>query len=219
MRSSSGVTHPDALEFAPPRFDRPIDVDSMLAAVPSNAANKGVIVKAAFDAVRARPELAAWTDEAIWQGAGQTLPLPGLFQNVAFRPYLDVLVFGARLLRGDAIGEGLREIGMAIYPGFVETLVGRMVFGALGRSPLRVLMMGPNGWRICNNFGEVHSEQLDAAHLRYDFLGHPFGLLETLYVGTVEGACRVLGITPEIAVARVGEQRGVIDIRWSSTSR
>jgi uncharacterized protein (TIGR02265 family) len=219
MRSSARVTHPDALELAPPRFDRPIDVASMLAVVPSNAANKGVIVKAAFDSVRARPELAAWTDEAIWQGAGQTLPLPGLFQSVAFRPYLDVLTFSARLLRGDAIGEGLREIGVAIYPGFVETLVGRMVFGALGRNPQRVLMMGPNGWRICNNFGEVHSEQLGAAHLRYDFRGHPLDLVETLYVGTVEGACRVLGVTPELTVARVGEQRGVIDIRWSAATR
>lgn len=191
----------------------------MLAAVPSNAANKGVIVKAAFDSVRARPELAEWTDEAIWQGAGQALPLPGLFQNVPFRPYLGVLVFAARLLRGSELGEGLREVGMAAYPGFVETLVGRMLFGALGRNPLRVLMMGPNGWRICNNFGEVHSEQLDAQHVRYHFQGHPFGLLETLYVGTVEGACRVLEITPEIEVAKPSDTRGVIDIRWQANAR
>lgn len=219
MRCSASVTRADALELAPPRFDRPIDVAAMLAAMPSNAANKGVIVKAAFDSVHARPELATWTDEAIWQGAGQTLPLPGLFQSVAFRPYLDVLVFAARLLHGDRLGEGLREIGVAIYPGFVETLVGRMVFGALGRNPLRVLMMGPNGWRICNNFGEVHSEQLGDAHVRYDFRGHPFGLLETLYVGTVEGACRVLGVSAEIEVACPSEQHGVIDIRWQAVRR
>lgn len=223
MRDWSSLPAPALLDLTPPRFAREIDVDAILARAPPGAANKGVIVKAAFDSVQARPELAAWSPERIWAEAGCPGETPGLFQFVPLRHYLDVMVFAAKLLRPECIGEGLREIGVAIYPGFVETLVGRMVFGALGRNPARVLMMGPNGWRICNNFGEVHSEQLGPEHVRYHFVDHPFALVETLYAGTVEGACRVLEVTPELLVAQPSARQSVVDIRWrphadSSTS-
>ncbi len=81
------------LDFTPPRVDRPIDAAAILARMPPGAASKGVILHSALDSVLVRPDLADWTGERILAEACGLEAMPGPFQNVPFRHYLDTLIF------------------------------------------------------------------------------------------------------------------------------
>lgn len=185
----------------------------MLARLPSSAATKGIIVASTIDSAQRVPELAEWTRERVLVEACGRESLPGPFENVHYREYLPTLAFVARLLRGPAVGEGLRELGRQVYPSFAATLIGRMLFGTLRSDPARVIMMGPRGWKVCENFGDVRAERLAHAHVRYVFDELPIELIETMYVGTIEGAGEVLGIELELGIANAGA-RTWVDIQW-----
>ncbi len=123
----------------------------------------------------------------------------------------------AKLLRGpEAIGEGLREIGRSVFPRLAQTLIGRMLFGALGRNVNRVLMVAPAGWKICENFGDVRAVQLGPQHIRYTYTDHPIELIETIYVGSIEGAAPRFDVEIELGIALDGPRRTLLDIRWTS---
>lgn len=200
--------------FEAPRFDRPIDVEAMLARLPKHAATKGIIVASTLDALRRRPEHGEWTHERVLAEACGRTDMPGPFENVPYREFTSILLFVARLLRGDAIGEGLRELGRQVYPNFAATLIGRMLFGALRNDPQRMFAMGPRAWKVCENFGDVRAELLAREHVRYVFDEFPVELVETMYVGTIEGAGDVLGIELELEIAKLGTAQTLVDIRW-----
>ncbi|MFV8753682.1 DUF2378 family protein [Nannocystaceae bacterium ST9] len=202
------------MEFAAPRIDREIDIPAILARVPANATTKGLTIKGALDRLRRRPDLDEWTDELVLAGAGVPTERPGLLQNIPWSTYLRVIVFVARLLRPDCVCEGLREVGRGMYGALGETLVGRMLFGTLGRNFARVLLMGPNGWRVCDSFGGVVAEQLPGQHVRYHFTDYPSEIVETTFLGAIEGACVWLDVEAEFLIADDRTRLCVIDIAW-----
>ncbi|MFV8753684.1 DUF2378 family protein [Nannocystaceae bacterium ST9] len=206
----------EPLEFAAPRLDHSIDVDAILARLPAHAATKGLAISAALDRLRARPDLAEWTDERVWARVGAGHPRPAALQAVPWSTYLRVSVFVARLLDPECTCRGLREIGRAVPSAFGETLVGRMLFGTLGRNFARVLLMAPNAWRICDNFGAVEAEPLSARQVRFHFVDYPTEIVETAYVGTLEGVCTWLEVEAEFAIGCAGARRTVIDLTWRS---
>jgi uncharacterized protein (TIGR02265 family) len=185
----------------------------MLARLPPHAATKGIIVASTIDALRRRPELDEWTGERILAEACGRTTMPGPFENVSYREFVPILLFVARLLRGDELGEGLRELGRAVYPNFATTLIGKMLFGALRSDPTRLIMMGPSAWKVCENFGNVSAEKQGPEHVRYAFDLHPVELVETMYVGTLEGVAAVMGLALELGLAHA-DTRTLIDIRW-----
>lgn len=204
-----------SLKFAAPPNDREIDIDEILARLPSGIATKGLTVKAALDRLQARPDLAEWTDERVLSSAGVPLQRPGLLQDIPWGDYLRVTVFVARLLCPGRVSEGLREIGRGMYGAFGETLVGRMLFGTLGRNFGRVLLMGPNGWRVCDNFGEVRAEQLPGQHVQYHFFEYPVEIVESTFVGTIQGACEWHDVEVELLVASASNRQTVVDVVWN----
>jgi uncharacterized protein (TIGR02265 family) len=203
------------LKFAAPRIDLEIDVESMLTRLPPRAMTKGFTVKAAFGS-----DLADWTDERVLEGAGVPLQRPGLLQDIPYGNYVKVNAFVAGLLCGpDRVPEGLREIGRSMYPAFGETLIGRMLFGTFGRNFSRVLMMGPNAWRVVDSFGEVRAEQLPGQHVQYHFFDYPMEIVETSFVGTIEGSCEWNQVECELLIASASERHNIIDVVWSQEGR
>lgn len=204
-----------SLKFAAPRIDRSIDIDEILARLPKHVATKGMTIKAALDRLQARPDLAEWTDERVLAAAGVAGQRPGLLQDIPWSTYLRVTVFVARLLYGpERVPEGLREVGRGMYAAFGETLVGRMLFGTLGRNFGRVLLMGPNAWRVCDNFGEVRAEQQAGQHVQYHFLDYPVEIVETTFLGAIEGACEWFDVESELLIASESNRHTVVDIAW-----
>lgn len=209
-----------SLQFAAPRLDRPIDIEAIVARLPKHATTKGLTIKGALDRLRARPDLAEWTDERVMIGAGVPAERPGPLQDIPWSSYLRVSVFVAGLLYGpERVPEGLREVGRGMYGAFGETLIGRMLFGTLGRNFGRVLLMGPNAWRVADNFGEVRAEQLPGQHVQYHFRNYPFEIVETTSIGAIEGACAWFDVEAEMLIAAESNQHTVVDIVWRYADR
>lgn len=97
------------------------------------------------------------------------------------------------------IGEGLRRIGHQAYDTFLDSHLGKVVFGAFGRAFHLIAKHGDKGWALSINFGRIAVEELGPRHFRYHFSDMPI-FLETHQVGAVEGAMKATGVTGEVLV-------------------
>lgn len=196
------------LEFRAPDPSR-LNVDAVLARVPSTATVKGLFMETLLQDIDSSER------EQLLARAGITFRRYTTFYDY---PYSDLLrlerVLAQRAHPELAEGEGIRKLCSAFYEAFAQTMAGRVVFGVLGRNARRIMPLGPKGWKICVGMGRVESEVVGDTHVRYHFHDYP-GLIEAADVGVVEGAlgfCRVQGT---IAIAEIREGDAVLDIRWT----
>jgi len=197
------------VDFRPPRFEQPIDVDAHLQRLPAGASCRGLY----FQSAQAQLQRVA-PGHALLQ-PGQ----PGGRRYVAFNlyPYADFI----RLLVAVApviypavpTGEGLRRLGHGGYDALLSNHIGRVIFGVLGRDFERVLLAGPRGYDVSINFGALRVESVGRCHVRYHFERRPI-LLSSYQVGIVEGGMRACGVSGEVQVHLESVERGSFDIRW-----
>jgi|LNFM01.1.fsa_nt_gb uncharacterized protein (TIGR02265 family) len=194
------------MAFHPPRFDHPLDLGTVLSALPKGASVKGLYFAALTRAVRA---------------AGHPLPLPEIserryvpFLNYPYADYTRLLFESAPLVAPRTpVGEGLRRLGQAAYSAFLDTNAGRVVFGAFSDQFDLVMSVAPRGWEIGLTFGKVRSERIGPAHYRLHFEDMP-AMLETHQVGVVEGAMKLCGVRGEVLVDILAIDRAILDVQW-----
>jgi uncharacterized protein (TIGR02265 family) len=203
---SSVATDP---AFRPPRFDRPIEIEELVALLPPGASCKGLFFNDPIERLRKvdprHPMLASS------EIAGR--------RHVAFfdYPYSDfmrVLATTARAVYPSApLGEGLRRLGRAGYEALLNSHVGKVLFGVFGRNFDQVAKMGARGWAVSVSFGRVEIEDLGERHVRYHFRDMP-AMLETYQVGVVEGAMHVCGVEGELKIQMRDLANATLDVRW-----
>jgi uncharacterized protein (TIGR02265 family) len=198
------------LEFRPPRFDAPVDLDAHLALLSPDAACKGLFFN---DPIQRLRKLNAAVDPFALAGIPQRRFLP--FLNYPYKDFLRLLVASARALYPDMpIGEGLRRLGRAGYVALLESQVGKVLFGVFGRNFEYVVQYGGKGYGVSLNFGKCEVESVAPCHARYHFSGIP-GFIETYQVGVIEGGMEVCGVRGDVTVAMKDLANASMDIRWS----
>jgi uncharacterized protein (TIGR02265 family) len=101
--------------------------------------------------------------------------------------------------------EALRRLGWIIFPTFLSTMVGRVIFGALGNDFPAVLRAGSRGFEVSISQGRYELVELDKqrAHVRVrDFPLYPDSFLAGVFEGALahygfdEGSVLATSITP-----------------------
>jgi len=101
--------------------------------------------------------------------------------------------------------EAMRRLGWIMFPTFLSTMVGRVIFGALGNDLVAVLRAGARGFEVSTSEGRYEVIELGehAAHVRVrDFPIHPESFLVGVFEGLLahygfdEGKVQAIGITP-----------------------
>lgn len=129
------ATHRKA--FVAPNYVTPVILDQVLSHVPQTATAKGFYFRALLR-------------EA--EQAGQYLKGFGPYREFNDYPVAEaaalLLQCAERMYPLEPKGEGLRRLGWIIFPTLLQTMVGRVVFGALGNDILSVLRHAHRGFEV-----------------------------------------------------------------------
>ncbi|AKF03798.1 DUF2378 family protein [Sandaracinus amylolyticus] len=199
------------MTYGAPRFDRPIDVDEHVRALPHGASCKGLFFNdpiARLRRVDPRHPILASSEIA----GRRYVP----FFDYPYADFMRLIVATARAVYPSApLGEGLRRLGGAGYQALLESQVGKVLFGVFGSSFSQVARVGARGWAVSVSFGRVELEDVGERHIRYHFRDLP-AFLETYQVGAVEGAMRACGVEGEVRVDLRDLGDASFDVQWAA---
>jgi uncharacterized protein (TIGR02265 family) len=187
--------------FVKPDLAAPIDVAAQKRLVQPGATVKGM-------------QLAAIVAEAKRRG----VTLEGR-RYVAFRDYpgeelLELLALAAARVWPDAPPrEALRRIGRVAYPTLKASLVGRVVFGALGRDIEAVWRLVSKGYELSNNTGRATLLELTRSEAFVRLEGM-YSWVDAWHVGILEGAVEIYGLDPQVLVDVKSPTSADFWVRW-----
>jgi uncharacterized protein (TIGR02265 family) len=200
---NSGL-HTTTFGYAPPDFTRPLDVDAWMRALPSNATCKGLVAESVLDAV---------------PGTKLTDVKFAPFRDYPLRDILELKLAAARVLRpGAPIREGLCVVGQALFPKFVSTLLGRVMYGVFGGNVSSILRMANKSYEQTQNTGRVETVVVSPTSVRMHF-ANCWTFLDSYHVGVVQGtlaACKVDGV---VHVKMVSDVEGDLLVEWRPRAR
>lgn len=198
------------MAYARPRFDAPIDLDEHLRVLPANGTTRGMYFS---NVLAIAKRLAPRFDVA--REAGLTRTSYVAFNAYPVADYLRLAYRTAERAWPDVpVGEGLRRIGQQAYDTFLDSHVGKVVFGAFGGAFHLIAKHGDKGWSLSMNFGHVRVEEIGPRHYRYHFTELPV-FLETHQVGAVEGAMKATRVKGEVLVEPHDLCTLSMDLAWS----
>jgi uncharacterized protein (TIGR02265 family) len=189
--------------FSPYDFNEAFDLDFILQRLPPKATQRGMFLNGILD-------------EAIKQGK----PFPGEKRYTAFKEYtvaegyrLSVEV-AKHLYPGLPVKESFRRLGHTIYPTLLSSMIGRTLFGFLGRKVDAVMRLVPKGYAISSKEVEVELTEC-ADHLAlFRFYSFPdFDL--SFDIGTLEGIVLFCKKTPQCFTKRNSASEAEILVSWT----
>jgi uncharacterized protein (TIGR02265 family) len=193
-----------------PDFSKHFDLSAYLANTPLDATCKGLFFQDVLKAVRSaqRPVSAA--------------RLPQLerrylaFSDYPLREHMELTTQVASILYPDVpMREGLRRLGWLVFPGFADSLVGKVIFTIFGHELDRVYELGPRSFPVSMSRGRAETQRVGDGHWRVTFR-EIFGFLDCYYVGVLEGPIRRTGKKADVRLRADTLSDGVMDVRWSS---
>jgi uncharacterized protein (TIGR02265 family) len=200
---------PESVTFVRPSFQGDLDHESYLARVPDDALCKGMFFQDILDAAR----------KVSPDAAEQLLAELPRRRYVAFRDYplREQMVLSAHAVKvlfpGVPSREGMRRLGWMAFPTFMDSMVGRVLFGVLGRDLDRMFEVGPKAFALSLTRGRAKCTRLAHGHWRYEMTDF-FDYLDVYYIGVLEGPIRHLGHTPDVRLHLRSPTEATMDIRW-----
>jgi uncharacterized protein (TIGR02265 family) len=199
----------DRQRFSVPDFSKPFELSAYLANTPDDATCKGLFFQDVLRAVQSAGRSAA------------AVRLPQLarryvaFSDYSLREHMELTSQVAGILYPEvSTREGLRRLGWLVFPGFAESLVGKVIFTIFGHQLDRVYELGPRSFPVSLSRGRAETERVGERHWRISFR-EIYGFLDCYYVGVIEGPIRRLGKTPDVRFEARSLSDGVMDVRWS----
>src|SRR5262245_17235810 len=128
--------------FVPADDHGPLDLDYRIAHVPAHAVVKGMFIRRLVDDAAKHGHTLAVKERLI---AFKDYPVP---------VYLNALVEAARVLHpSEPPRRALRLLGHGVYPQLVDSMIGKVVFGVLGRDIHSILRVASKAYEIASNLG------------------------------------------------------------------
>jgi uncharacterized protein (TIGR02265 family) len=199
----------DGERFRAPDFSRPFELSAYLANTPDNATCKGLFFQDVVRAVQSAGRAAAA------QRVPQLARRYVAFSDYSLREHMELTSQVAGILYPEVpTREGLRRLGWLVFPGFAESLVGKVIFTIFGEHLDRVYELAPRSFPVSLSRGRAETERVGERHWRITFR-EIYGFLDCYYVGVIEGPIRRLGKIPDVRVHAESLSDGVMDVRWS----
>ena len=192
------LTAEPELEF--PDWEAPIDVAAAIASTPTDVTVKGMFF--------------SMIERALLQ---KGLEINGRHAGFRDYPMVELMRFQVeacgRLYPHLSQREGLRRLGWSSYETFVQSAVGRIVFGNASRDPMDVAKLAAKGYRHAASEGDALLHVVADNHVLLH-LTKVWNFPDAYQVGAVEGALAHLGYRGEVRVFNIATAEAVLDIRW-----
>jgi uncharacterized protein (TIGR02265 family) len=163
-------------EFLAPNDTAPLDVEAIIAATPEDAGLRGMYYQSYLDELKKR---GLPVDPKHRYAAWRLYPM---------RPWQRFMVETAgRLYPELPLRGALRQLGLIAYSTFASSMVGRVIFGVLGKDVERIMRVASKGYEQSLSRCEVDVVDVTRSHARVHLRGvHSF--LESYQLGVFEGA-------------------------------
>jgi uncharacterized protein (TIGR02265 family) len=189
-------------EFISPDWNASLDVEERIALMPSWVTIKGMFFQS-----------------LIKQTQQHKKPLLGenyvSFKSYPAQDYMRLSIKIVGILYPDlSLREGLRRLGQSVYPTLLQSMIGKVVFGALGNDVVAVMKLAPKGYALASKVGKAGVREISETHAILAFEEF-FGFYDCYHIGVVEGAILACGKKPQIQF-RI-PQPGKLEMlcRWS----
>ena len=175
-------------EWEVPPWDRPLDAERCLSAIPESATMSGVFIAALIDMAQKR---------------GSNLPprrdryLP--FRAYPLREHAELLVLASRACwPREPLRQALRHIGRGSPKALVQSMLGRVVFGSV-EGPLEVVRAMAKSYPLHTQPGSLEVVELGPGELVVRMRDiHYF--LDSHHVGVFEGVLRHAKVEGEVRI-------------------
>ncbi len=143
----------------------------------------------------------------------------GTKKYTAFREYpgeelLDLLVATAQGVWPNLpIKEALRRVGKIAFPTLFNSLIGKVVFGALSRDVTSIWKVLPKGYSVSSNVGSAQLLELHPTEVLVRMEGI-YAFVDSWHVGMFEGAIELYGSTPDIFIKVMSANSADFHITW-----
>jgi uncharacterized protein (TIGR02265 family) len=196
--------------FHPIRYNEPFILEAHVARVPLAATCKGLFITDLLARVKA---VAPDQDLAALANVQPRRYLP--FKDYPYVDLMRLIHAAAGLMHPDVPrAEGIRRIGQHAYDALLDSHIGRVIFGVLGRSAESILLHGPKGYKLALNFGHVSAEKVDSGTVDYHFRSMP-ALLDVYQPGVIEGAMRHCGVRAHLSISVQDFANADVRVEWS----
>jgi uncharacterized protein (TIGR02265 family) len=185
-----------------PDWNAPLDVHAYIGRVPKHATGKGMFLAQLQKEVQSRG-----------------LELPTREKFYAFRDYplplaMELIVEAAKLLHpGLSLREGIRRLAWSSYDVFRETMIGRVVFGAVGVNLGAIFKLAGRAVGHTTNVGQLETEPIDdrsvIVHVRDVYL-----FADCYSAGMAEGVLIASRRKGFVAQQMTGPTTGSFYVRW-----
>ncbi len=197
-RHSAAFAFPeDEGAFVAPPWDAPVDLEAVVAVIPSGNTTRGLF----FNGLADRMVEAGAPRPGRWVG----------FKSYPAEDYARLLVACARAWHpGLPLGRALRAVGRSAYPTFAQTTAGRVMFAFAGSDPKAALRLAPKAWEVAtagtSDVTLVEGGDVDILRIRRM---HSFPELHE--VGVIEGGVAQFGAEVDIRIRVL--RPGDVDLR------
>lgn len=187
--------------FEPIDWRAPIDLDAGRAAIPPGALSKGFLLAGVVKGCERRGKKLDVGKSYI------------AFKDYPTTEYADVCERAARLLWPDeSMREGLRRVGHMAYPDLADTLLGRVVFGVLGKDIKAITRIVDKAYSISGNRGRATVTSLGDtwSTIKLEDVVH----VDALQVGAFEGALMACDLDGDVKIKRLGPGAAELHTSW-----
>jgi uncharacterized protein (TIGR02265 family) len=188
MKARSTAKRADTQGYERPNFRAALIVDTYVTGCSPQATSKGFYAS-------------AFLREAT--SNGQHLEGYGPYRDFKDYPQQEnirlIAECARRLYPDEPLREGIRRIGWSVFPILLSTMIGKVVFGALGDNIPAVVRMTPRGFEVSLNQGRcevLHVAENEAELCVSDCYLFP----DCFFVGVFEGALAHYGRDAQILV-------------------
>jgi uncharacterized protein (TIGR02265 family) len=190
-RTISAVGGLEFSEFTVPDWDAPLDPEEHARTVPTHATVKGMFMQKILDEAGHR---------------GVAVPDHGpyrAFKDYPLRKLLDLEVDVApRLFPDVSLREGLRRLGWTAYPALLDSVIGRVIFGVLGRDLPAIFRTTTKGYKVSLSVGSADVIEVGDSHAVIR-LREMYNFADAYQVGVFEGVFRHYDRPGEVRLRRV----------------
>lgn len=187
--------------FAAPRFDAPLDLGRALELCPESTSVKGMFVDAVQKSVRALSATPVFDVRVV------------PFKDYPMRRHMELLAQWAKLAHpSETLREGLRRVGRSAYPDLTTSLVGKVIFGVLGRDLAAITKLVAKGYAISGSpqRATLVEHSPNHAQVRLDDVH----FVDSYQVGVFEGAAVACGVESTVLYRPISETSCEMIMRW-----
>jgi uncharacterized protein (TIGR02265 family) len=192
----------DNARYVRPVLTAPINLAAHLALAPAHGKVKGMFFRRMIDEAKKRSG----------KDFGTRSYFP--FSDYPLADWLTLLHDAAlHAYPKEPVRSGLRRLGRSMYPTFVDSMVGKVVFSVAPNSVMQALPLYPRIWSIISNHGTAAVDELTNGRVIIR-LRNVWDFLDSFQLGSLEGGMGFFGVTADVKVAVLGPCDADFELTW-----